>query len=92
MTSQQLPRIAIDADVLDPRVMFAVDSPEPGGPSYDQVAAVVSRLASHPHALGLQLTIYDPELGPEHACARRLVDMLVASLGRAPGRGRGGQA
>lgn len=72
--------IHVDADVLDPRVMAAVDSPEAGGPGLDDLAALVAPLARHPKALGMQLTIYDPALDPGRACAGRLVDLLVKIL------------
>jgi arginase len=72
--------IHIDADVLEPSVMPAVDSPEPGGPNIEQLAAVVRRLVRHPRALGLQITIYDPALDPGLHCGRRLVDLLASSL------------
>ncbi len=68
--------IHVDADVLDPRVMPAVDSPEPGGPGIDDLAALVAPLARHPKALGMQLTIYDPALDPDRTSAGRLVDLL----------------
>jgi arginase len=33
-------------------------------------------LVRHPKALGFELTIYDPGLDPDGACARRLVALL----------------
>ena len=72
--------IHIDADVLEPSVMPAVDSPEPGGPSIEQLAAVVRQLARHPRALGMQITIYDPALDPGRQCAQRLLALLTSSL------------
>lgn len=68
--------IHLDADVLDPAVMPAVDSPDPGGLSLDTVADLLAPLVHHPQALGLQLTIYDPGLDPHGACARRLAVLL----------------
>jgi arginase len=68
--------IHVDADVLDPSVMPAVDSPEPGGPGIDELAALVAPLASHPRALGMQITIYDPALDADRSCARQLVAFL----------------
>jgi arginase len=68
--------IHLDADVLDPAVMPAVDSPDPGGLSLDAVAELLLPLVHHPGALGLQLTIYDPGLDPDGACARRLAALL----------------
>jgi arginase len=72
--------IHLDADVLDPTVMPAVDSPVPGGLGLDAVAALLAPLVRHPKALGLQLTIYDPHLDPDAACAGRLVELLAHCL------------
>jgi arginase len=72
--------IHVDADVLDPRVMPAVDSPEPGGPGLDELAALVAPLAQHPRALGMQITIYDPALDQDRSCAARLVTLLEKLL------------
>jgi arginase len=67
--------------VLDPAVMPAVDSPEPGGPDLSQLADLLAPLVRHPRALGMELTIYDPMLDPDEACGRRLVGLLEAILG-----------
>ena len=82
--------IHLDADVLDPAVMPAVDSPEPGGPDLDELAALLLPLVRHPGALGMELTIYDPVLDPDDACGQRLVSLLGTLLGseRAPVGGR----
>lgn len=75
--------IHVDADVLDAAIMPAVDSPEPGGLDVPTLVALLRPLVAHPRALGLQLTIYDPSLDEDGRCARRLVDLLCATL-RAP--------
>jgi arginase len=72
--------VHVDADVLDPQVMPAVDSPEPGGPGIDELVALVAPLARHPRALGMQITIYDPALDRDRSCAARLVSFLEAVL------------
>lgn len=72
--------IHFDADVLDPALMPAVDSPEPDGLNLDELVDVLRPLARHPGALGLQLTIYDPWLDPDGACAGRLADVLERVL------------
>lgn len=72
--------IHVDADVLDPLVMPAVDSPEPGGPGIDELAALLGPLVNHPGALGMQITIYDPALDGEKACAERLATLLEKTL------------
>jgi arginase len=72
--------IHLDADVLDPTVMPAVDSPDPGGLSLDTVAELLLPLVRHPKSLGLELTIYDPGLDPDGSCARRLAALLECVL------------
>ena len=72
--------IHVDADVLDPSDIPAVDSPEPGGPTPDALVELLSPLVRHPQALGLELTIYDPGLDPDGSCAVRLADMLERLL------------
>ena len=72
--------IQVDADVLNPSVMSAVDSPEPGGPAPHELVRLLRPLVRHPRALGLSLTVYDPALDPDRSCARRLVTMLEALL------------
>jgi arginase len=68
--------IHLDADVINPTVMPAVDSPEPGGPTINEVVELLTPLVCHPRALGLELTIYDPGLDPDRSCASRLVTLL----------------
>ena len=66
----------MDADVINPTVMPAVDSPEPGGPAIKELEGLLTPLVRHPRALGLELTIYDPGLDPDRSCATRLVSLL----------------
>jgi len=73
--------IHVDADVLDPSVMPAVDSPEPNGLSLNELAELLTPLARHPKAVGLEVTIYDPKLDPDRASAARLVTLLERVLG-----------
>jgi arginase len=68
--------IHLDADVLDPLVIPAVDSPEPHGLSLQEVTALLRPLVRHPLALGLELTIYDPALDPDASSAARLATLL----------------
>jgi arginase len=76
--------IQVDADVLNPQVMPAVDSPEAGGPTSSELVRLLTPLVRHPRALGLSLTTYDPALDPDRSCARQLVNLLEALL--APAR------
>ena len=72
--------IHLDVDVLDPTVMPAVDSPEPGGPGMDELEELLAPLVRHPKALGMELTIYDPALDPDRSCGARLVNLLERLL------------
>ena len=74
--------IHLDADVINPDVMPAVDSPEPGGPGLEDIAQLLKPLVSHPKALGMELTIYDPLLDADESCASGLVE-LVSEVFRA---------
>jgi arginase len=72
--------IQVDVDVLNPAIMSAVDSPEPGGPLPDELVRLLGPLVLHPRALGVSLTSYDPALDPDRSCARQLVTLLEALL------------
>jgi arginase len=72
--------IHLDADVLNPIDMPAVDSPEPGGPTAVQMVELLAPLVNHPRVLGLELTIYDPSLDPDRSAASRLVTLLETLL------------
>ena len=68
--------IHLDADVINPTLMPAVDSPTPGGLTMNQLLQLLTPLVHHPQALGLEITIYDPGLDPDRSCASRLVSLL----------------
>lgn len=72
--------IHVDADVLDPEVMPAVDSPLPGGLKLNELRELLFVLVDDPRSLGLQLTIYDPMLDPDRSCASKLVALLESSV------------
>jgi arginase len=57
--------IHLDADVLDPLIMPAVDSPDPGGLSYLELNTILEDLLSHPLCTGLEITILDPDRDPD---------------------------
>ncbi|MFJ3952300.1 arginase family protein [Streptomyces sp. Je 1-4] len=68
--------IHLDADVLDPSVMPAVDSPDPGGLLTDELRALLGPLAASPRCAGINVTIYDPDRDPEGTGAVLLADLL----------------
>ncbi|MEV0225592.1 arginase family protein [Streptomyces sp. NPDC050704] len=72
--------VHLDADVLDPSVMPAVDSPDPDGLLPDELIALLRPLVGSPHCAGLNVTIYDPDLDPEGAAGALLADIVVAAF------------
>jgi hypothetical protein len=45
-----------------------------------ELVSLLAPLVSHPLALGLSLSSYDPALDPDRSCARRLVGLLEMLL------------
>jgi arginase len=70
--------VHVDADVLR---LDAVDSPQPGGLSYDELAELLRRLLAGP-AVGMQVTIFDPDLDPNGTAAEALTACLVTGMAR----------
>lgn len=70
--------VHLDADVLDPSVMPAVDSPDPGGLLPGELTALLAPLVRSPRCAGLNVTIYDPDLDPEGTAGALLADIVVA--------------
>jgi arginase len=72
----------VDLDVLDAKVMPAVDSPGSPGFDYGQLAELVGRLAASGRIVGADFAIYDPERDPGHSHARELVACIAAGISR----------
>ncbi|WP_274912420.1 arginase family protein [Streptomyces sp. WZ-12] len=68
--------IHLDADVLDPSVMPAVDSPDPDGLSTGELRALLGPLAASPRCVGIDVAIYDPDRDPDGSGAVLLADLL----------------
>ncbi len=74
--------IHLDADVLDAAIMPAVDSPNPRGLRFDELTALLAELLRSDKAVGLELTILDPDLDPDGRYAARFADAVVAAFAR----------
>ncbi|MEU6144928.1 arginase family protein [Streptomyces sp. NPDC047081] len=72
--------VHLDADVLDPSVMPAVDSPDPDGLLPEELVAVLRPLLASPQCVGLNVTIYDPDLDPGGSAGALLADALVSAF------------
>ena len=68
----------LDVDVLDPRYMPAVDSPDPGGIGPRQLAKLLATLA--PWAAGADVTVFDPDLDPSGVYAKLLTGVVFSGL------------
>jgi len=72
--------ITIDVDVLDPSIMPAVGTPEPGGMSWNQVLDIIEPVARHKHVVGLDLVEFCPGEGPG-SCAFLLAKLAYKLIG-----------
>jgi agmatinase len=72
--------VSIDLDVLDPSLMAAVGTPEPGGMDWYQVTSLLRGIAESRRIVGFDVSELSPGEGPA-ACsytAAKLVYKLVA--------------
>jgi arginase len=72
--------IHLDVDVLDDAVMPAVDYRMSEGLDFEELIAVLKAAMGSGHAVGLNLTIFNPNLDPNRTIARNLVNALVRGL------------
>ena len=81
--------IHLDADVLDPTFLPAVDTPEPGGLHPGELVLLLRELLRSEMAAGMQLCIYDPDRDPGGGGARTLAELLAAAFEPQAGGGPG---
>jgi arginase len=83
--------VHLDVDVLEDQVMPAVDSRQPGGMTYNELEDILSELLRSPAAVGMEITILDPDLDPDGSVTERFVtfmESLFAGISqRNPGSG-----
>ncbi|MFG2595201.1 arginase family protein [Streptomyces sp. NPDC048462] len=72
--------VHLDADVLDPSVMPAVDSPDDGGVLPGELGPLLRALVRSPRCVGLNITVYDPDLDPDGTAGAMLTDLVVAAF------------
>jgi arginase len=70
----------VDLDVLDQTVMPAVDSPGSPGLTYGTLAEMVRGLLATGRMVGMDVTIYDPDLDPDREYGREIVECLVEAV------------
>ena len=72
--------VSVDLDVLDPALMSAVGTPEPGGMFWHQLVSLIGKVAESRRIVGFDVCELSPAAGPP-ACsytAAKLVYKLVA--------------
>ncbi|WP_232665182.1 arginase family protein [Pseudonocardia sp. TRM90224] len=74
--------IHLDVDIVDGELLPAVDSPDPEGITFEQLAALLKGLLSIGGAVGMNIGIYDPDLDPDLVHAGVIVETLAAAFGR----------
>ena len=70
----------VDLDVLDERVMNAVDSPGSPGFDFAQLGGLLRALISSGRIAGMTACIYDPDLDRGHRFAKPIVDCLARAF------------
>ncbi|HKO63767.1 MAG TPA: arginase family protein [Candidatus Nitrosocosmicus sp.] len=73
--------IHLDADVLDDRIMPAVDYRlDNGGLEFSELSYLLKILISSQKAIGMTITIYNPNLDPSGSIAKNFVSCIVEGL------------
>jgi arginase len=72
--------IHLDADVLDDRIMPAVDYRMDGGLDFSELSELLRVLISSRKGVGLSITIFNPQLDPDGSIARDFVSSIVVGL------------
>ncbi len=80
--------VTIDLDVLDPSIMAAVGTPEPGGMSWRGVTRLLRHVAERKRIVGFDLVELSPDEGPE-ACAFTAAKLAYKLIGYATSLGTG---
>jgi len=72
--------VHVDLDVLDQKVMPAVDSPGSPGLSFAQLSALAGALYRSGRIAGADFAIYDPELDPDRRYAHPITQCIVRAV------------
>jgi arginase len=72
--------IHLDVDVLDPIIMPAVDSADPGGLNYSELISLLDPLLSHPLCTGMEITILDPDRDPDGKIVQEFISQVGSTI------------
>ncbi len=74
--------VSVDLDVLDPSIMSAVGTPEPGGMTWSDATNLLRLVSESSKVIGLDVVELSPNEGPE-ACAFTSAKLLYKLIGYA---------
>jgi arginase len=74
--------------VLTTEDFAAVDYPQPGGLSWDELDQLAALALASPACRGASIVIYNPDLDPDWSCAALVVQFVARSI-ESCGRKRG---
>jgi arginase len=72
--------IHLDADVLDDRIMPAVDYRLDGGLGFSELSELLRILIASKQAVGISITIFNPRLDQDGSIAKNFVSSIAAGL------------
>ena len=72
--------IHLDADVLDDSIMPAVDYRLNGGLSFYELSELLKIIIATSRTVGMDITIFNPNLDPDGSIARRFVSSLLEGI------------
>lgn len=72
--------VHVDLDVLDEKVMNAVDSPGRPGLDFGELSGLLRALVDSGRVIGLDVCIYDPDLDPKNRFARPIAECIASAL------------
>ena len=68
-------------DVLNPKIMPAVNYLQPGGLNWQELENLLRPLAKCPDLIGVDFTILNPNLDTKNQAAKRSVELLGSVFG-----------
>lgn len=74
--------VSVDLDVLDPSIMSAVGTPEPGGLKWEEIISLLRGVAAKRRIVGFDIMELSPSLGPV-ACAYIAAKLTYKLIGYA---------
>lgn len=72
--------VSVDLDVLDPSIMSAVGTPEPGGMGWHEITGLLRQIAEQRRIIGFDVVELSPNEGPE-ACAFTAAKLVYKMIG-----------